>query len=58
MKYRVDYSGVKDFNTKKEADKFIKKETYEVRRYLKYNKKRKCFIAGQIQRYPYGKVIF
>jgi hypothetical protein len=55
MRYRINYCGIKDFNTKKDANKFVKKETYEIREYLKFDKKKKCFVPGQMQKYPYGR---
>lgn len=58
-KYRIRYCGIKDFDTKKEADRFIKKETYEIIDYLKYIKKNGgYFLKGKLERYPYGKVVF
>ena len=47
---------MKDFKTKKELDKFIKKETYEVIECLK--KIKGIWNKGQKQRYPYGKFIW
>lgn len=57
-KYRIDYCGIRDFETKKDADRFVKRETYEIREYLKFDKKNGCYIVGQMKRYPYGKVEF